>query len=292
MSLISDFRKYRDSFGLSCLNTFAGNGVTTQNGALFTLEYMIVMLDDPATPEEDKFVEMSRLARVYESLEFWKGLTERFPGSSEGDSIDNTGAIACASGLLDHTRRFAKEMAAQGRDVVCTGIDETQDPERNKQYYQIARLVTATQVLFRPATWWSWIRSGFKPKFFWNNSHEPEKFAFWGWHGRSPGHLGLLDLCAYKYTTPFRWLSVLVGQFVGCFADLNNLDARTLPYTTWYFLTNATGWWERWFWILAYRLWVRILLKQYPNGMRDVYARYYNDPEHPIRKYGPRYFGE
>lgn len=288
MSFYEEFLKYRDRYGMNQLNTDGVQGGVTQNGALFTMEYLICLLEANFDPL-DEILEVHRLIQVYRSLEVLPGLTRRTPDSLEGDSMDNTGATAAFSGLFD--RGIAERMKAQGENVVCTGFDEVQDPTRNSKYMTIARIVTATQVIWRPWLWASWIKSGFKPKFFWNNTL-PDKFSIWGWHGRSPGHMGFIDLAATGWTTPFRWVSVLVGQFLGCFADLGNADARKLPYVDWYFLTKGTGWGQRWFWKLAYRVWVHILLKQYPNGMRDVYSMYYGDVNHPIRKYSKRYFGE
>lgn len=268
MSLAEEFFKYRDRYGLNQLTSSDGRyGDVSQNGALFTMEYLICLMEDPATPIETKLFTITRLRAVYDSLEIMPGLTLRTPESWEGDSMDNVGSTLSFSGLFDEGR-FARRMRDHGLEVECTGIEESDGGALD--YYPLA-----------------WFLSDFKrPKNFWNNAN-PQKFCLSGWWGRSPGFMGLVDLAATNKTTWFRYLAVFVGQFLGCFSDRGNTDARKLPYVIWYFLRERS-----WVWKLGYWLWVRILLWQYPNGMRDVYSIYYQDPNHPIRTRSKRYFGE
>lgn len=282
MTLYEEFLAYRDQYGLNGLYSVDGKGQPTQNGALFTMEYLICLIESDQLDPLDLHLEFNRLIDVYTSLERQKGITSRTPQSTEGDSMDNSGSVAAFSGLIGGG--LAKRMKEYGESVQCTGVQD-------QQYYLLARFVTAAYAIWRPKMLWSFIKNGFKPMLFWNNEN-PGVFTTGQWFGRSPGHLGMYDLAAQGYTSPFRWLAVLVGQFLGCFADVGNTDARKLPYVGWYFLTHGTKWWDRWFWKLAYRVWVYVLLRQYPNGMRDVYSIYYGDPNHPIRKYSKRYFGE
>lgn len=246
------------------------------------MEYLIALLEADDVSDDIKRSEVKRLKKVYESLELIPGLTRRAPDSTEMDSMDNNGSTLAFSGLFDEGA-FAKRMKRHGERVECTGV-----LERDSRYYGLARFVTFMWVLCRPWLWPSYIKTGLKPKFYWNNT-QPELYTLFGWYGRSPGFLGLMDLAAQGYTSPFRWLGVLVGQFLGVFEKTGNTDARKLPYVSWYFLTKGTRWWDRWIWKLFYRLWVFILMKQYPNGMNDVYKIYYND-NHPIVTRSKRYF--
>lgn len=283
MSLLEDFKKYRDVYGMNQLSTDGSQGGVTQNGALFTFEYLIVLLEDETVPHEKKLEEIERLKGVYKSLEVTPGLSRRTPHSGEGDSMDNTGSNLNFSAMYDK-RGFAKRMKAHGEQVVCTG----QLP--GHKYFTLASFVTAFWLLPRPWLWGGFIKNKFRPKFYWNNT-QPELFAVWGWFGRSPGFMAGLDLAAKGWTTPFRFLSMLIGQFIGVlFSDKGDTDAKKLPYVQWYFLTKHTGKGQRWFWKLAYKLWVKLLLRTYPNGMRDVYSIYYQDPNHPIRKYSKKHF--
>jgi len=46
MSIVDDFKPYRDRYGLSCLDKGSdGYGNTSQNGALFTMQYLFCVRD-------------------------------------------------------------------------------------------------------------------------------------------------------------------------------------------------------------------------------------------------------
>lgn len=287
MSLIYDFKLYRDQYGMNQLYTNGVMGFPSQNGELFTLEYVICLMESSTTSHEKKLEEIDRLKGVYKALEVLDGLTRRTPDSTEGNSMDNNGSSLIFSAMFGD-REFAKRMKEHGEAVICEGPLSREDHEK---WYVPASLVT---ILFtvgcRPWLWWRFAKNKFRPLNYWNNT-EPEKFALWGWYGRSPGFLGLVDMCAQGYTSPGRWISLLVAQFIGVlFKDKDDLDQRKLPYTTWYFLTKKTGIMQRWFWRLMYKLWVKLLLRTYPNGMQDVYAGYYQDANHAIRKHSIPYF--
>lgn len=269
--ILEDFVLYRDQFGLNQLTTNGQLGNTTQNGALFTVEYLICLLEDSSLPDEVKMLEIERIKEVLQALEIDPGLSLRSPWSRECDSMDNSCALLSFFALFPHLTRdlgFPQRMRNHGLDVHCRRLDASDDGALDM--YPIA-----------------WILNGFKrPKNYWNNRFA-EEFCVMGWFGRSPGFMGLLDLAATGKTTWFRGLSLFVGQFLGCFKNKGDADARKLPYVAWYFLKNLGLTWKFGYW-----LWTRILMRQYPNGMRDVYAMYYQDQNHPIRRYSKRYFGE
>lgn len=261
--IYDDFKVFQDQYGLNQLDPNS----TSQNGALFTMEYLITLLgDDTATPEE-KQSEIARLIEVYKTLERFPGVSVRYPNDLEFDSMDNTGAIAAFSGIHDNGG-YSQRSYEHGSTTRAQGIDQGQSADQNNKYYWIARLVNF----------------GFPPRFFWNNNN-PTLFCFPGWHGRSPGHVAFLKMTAGKFVGPLGFLSVLVGQFIGCFANTGNTDARKLPYVAWQFLKNRSFIWK-----LFYKLWCYILIKQYgPEGMLAVYKIYYGNPNHPMRKYPKPY---
>jgi hypothetical protein len=262
MSLFSDFKKYRDEFGLTGLNTDGTKGFSTQNGALFTLEYLLCLLNDPTTSKRDKENELHRLKQVYLMLEKFPGVSARKPGDSEFDSMDNAGAMLTFSALFDDSN-YAERSYDHGNDVMCDGIDETQDVGNNKKWYWLADALN----LWRG------------PKWFWNCSN-PNKFCFNGWHGRSPGFKAYLKMTSNRFVGPWGQFCILVGQFLGCFKKTTDTDARKLPYCNWQYLKK-----RNFIWNLFYKLWCKILMWQYPNGMRDVYSIYFKDPNHPLRIY-------
>jgi hypothetical protein len=266
MNVFDDFKKYRDQYGFNGLNTDGTMGETTQNAALFTMEYLICLWNDSNTPLEVKLAETQRLVEVYKQLEIYPGISIRKPGSTEYDSMDNTGALATFSALYDNGG-YAKRSYEHGSKKRMETWDPGQAGERNKKYWWIARLVSG----------------GLKPRWTWNNNN-PNLWCFTGWHGRSPGHRAHLKLCAGKLIGPVGAIAILVGQFLGCLKPVGDTDARKLPYCDWQLLKD-----RNFIWALFYKLWIKILLKQYPNGMRDVYAIYYRDPNHPIHKYSKPY---
>jgi len=259
MSLFNDFLKYRDSYGLNQLNSVGGEGQATQNGALFTMQYLICLEENN---DENLQNEIERLRWVFKSLEEEFGLSRRFPDSTEIDSMDNQAALLTFSALYDKGR-YARNMIDHGKEVKCEGIDPYDKVDLSKKTYWVARI----------------LNFGFQPKNFWN-CRKPNLFHIDAWWGRSPSLLGLSKMAASECVNPFLWLGVLVGQFVGAFNKVEDTDARTLPFITWHFLKQRSK-----FWSLAYKLWLKLLYRKYPNGMKDVYWRYYLDKSHPIIKY-------
>lgn len=253
------FLPYRDVYGFNQVETLDGNmGRSTQNGTLFTMEYLLCLLSSKE-PDEIKQSEIKRIKEVFTSSMSGKGLSLRFPGSKEFDSMDNNAALLVFSALYGNSE-YAKDMRDVGLNVTCTGTDQEQDPTRNNKFYPLAKLLGLGKV-----------------KNFWNNQY-PDKFCFPGWYGRSPGFMGLVDLCATGHTTWLRWAGILVGQFIGAFSEPTNSDARKLPYIVWQLLKH-----RNFFWKMFYKLWTHILINTYPTGMRAVYLRYYrNNENHPL----------
>lgn len=265
--IYDDFKKYRDKFGMNGLSTDGTNGSVTQNGALFTLEYLLVLkayADHPEIKPEYE-AEVERLKDVFASLEVRPGVTCRSPGSTEFDSMDNGAANHAFSRLYDGGK-LAERKVQYGETTRATFLDTKQDPARAFKFYPIA-----------------WILSGFKPpRFFWN-IEEPTYFCLPGWHGRSPGHMAQMRLCAGRKIGLFGHAAIWVGQFLGCFKHTGDTDARKLPYVDWQVLKEIN-----WFWRTSYRLWCWILMKQYKRGMQDVYEIYYGK-NHPMAVYSPPY---
>jgi len=260
MQIIDEFALYRDKYGLTGLSTDGTQGHTSQNGTLFTMQYLICLKDNVSSNLFHQEVE--RLKDVYKSCEASPGLSRRHPDSDEYDSMDNQSAILTFSALYDDGR-YAKDMVKYGEDTRCEELDLSEKSEETQKWYKWARVFN----FFRA------------PNHCWNVKH-PGKFNIRAWWGRSPSLLGLSRMAAGKFCNPFLWLAVLVGQFVGAFKPVEDCDARTLPFVVWQYLKTRSL-----FWKLTYKLWMFILKKYYPNGIKDVYNRYYQDKSHPIIKY-------
>lgn len=274
MNIIEDFKPYRDVYGLNQIRTENGMGCTTQNGTLFTVQYAICLynaLKEKSLHEDASLLidELARIKEVFTSCQVENGLSIRYPSDREFDSMDNTSALLVFSALFGQSE-YAVAMRNHGLNVKCVGYDENQGAEMNKKFYTIAKIMGLGS-----------------PKNYWNNN-EPNKFCFFGWFGRSPGFMGLVDLSATGKTSLFRHLALLVGQFLGSGDDPQNTDARTMSYIIWQFIKDHS-----FIHRYLYKVWCRKLLKYYPNGMKDVYEIYYNrngtNPNHPLVKYTNNY---
>ena len=269
-NIIEEFKLYQDKWGLSQIRSKDGIGETTQNGSLFTIQYVICLFNsfikDPNSFNlSDLKKEFERINSVIKSLEVKPGLSVRYPNDKEYDSMDNNSALLVYSSLFDNGR-YANDMRNHGKNIICVGYDEIQDLNINKKFYKIAKVFGLGSI-----------------KNYWNNN-TPNLFCFFGWYGRSPGFMGLIDICATGHTTLFRHISLLIGQFLGSNSDPQNTDARTMSYLIWQVLKDKSKF-HNW----LYKIWLKKLIIHYPNGLKDVYNIYYNrngdNPNHPIVKY-------
>ena len=265
-TILDDFLKYRDDQGLNQNATANGKGITSQNGALFTAQYLICLQADKTTDDHTKYKETERIVDIFLDLAVQPGLSVRYHGCNDYESMDNTTALVAISGLYGDGA-FAEEMYQHGEKVSGHTYDTTQDAANNKTLYTYARIFNL----------------GFYPDWFFNNQN-PDLFCGAGWFGRSPAMVGLIKMASGKHVVnPIDFIGVLVGQFIGAFTATDNLDARTLSYVAWQFLKERS-----FFWKMAYKLWCWKLMRDYPRGMRDVYSRYFGE-SHPIVKYSNNY---
>ena len=70
MGIIADFKPYTDQYGLTTLETKGEIGVTTQNGQLFTAEYLIALEAIKPDGFED---EVQRIRTAMDRLEIHSG---------------------------------------------------------------------------------------------------------------------------------------------------------------------------------------------------------------------------
>lgn len=260
MSTLNDFYSYRDRFGLIQI-TPGEPAVTSDNGALFTVEYFLLL------DESSRKVEIERLKIVLKNLEQKTDngvVTLRYPGCRYTDSMDNATALIIFSELFDDSR-LSKDLYKHGELTVAKRIDDAQDNERSFKYYPIAWLYNRCTA----------------PKQFYNV--RPYDWSIQSWWGRSPGFMALLELSALDRTSWFRYFALWVGQFLPLFQPKQETSDKKLTYIVWQWLKTRNK-----FWNLSYRLWCYGLIKIHPQGMQDVYRIYYGDT-HPLTKHTPRY---
>ena len=97
------------------------------------------------------------------------------------------------------------------------------------------------------------------------------------WLGRFVGLTGLV--------IPLLSLLAAIGYIVNLFSATSNTSGRQLLWLS-----------GRWFWnhwlpmrpILWFWRWM--MLKRYPNGLKDLFAIYYTDPNHPFHSAAPSNF--
>lgn len=264
--IIEDFKKYRDVYGLNHSHTHPG-----QNGTLFTLEYLINIHLNYQLENDVNTVELlDEYDRIDMALNFCvtkDGLLARYPNGIEFNSMDNYTAML----VYDYIRNggdpsrnwtFSKKLKNHGETVICTGVDNTQGSDMNKKFYPIAKLLGLG-----------------KAKNYFNHV-KPEEFCFFSWFGRSPGFMGLIDICATGNTTFFRKLCLFIGQLVPIF-EPKSQDGWKLTFLTWQVLGNRNLLWET-----AYDIWKHFLYRNYKEGMKTVYEQYYG-VDHPQAKYFP-----
>ncbi len=260
MTALNDFYSYRDRFGLIQI-TPGEPALTSDNGALFTVEYFLML------NENDRRIERERLKTVLRNLEQKTDngvVTLRYPGCRYTDSMDNATALIIFSELFDDSR-LSKELYKHGELTFARRIDDAQDYERSFKYYPIA-----------------WAYNKFKaPNQFYNV--RPYDWSIQSWWGRSPGFMALLELSALDRTSWFRLFALWVGQFLPLFQPKQETSDKKLTYIVWQWLKSRNK-----FWNLSYRLWCYMLIRIHPEGMRDVYKIYYGE-DHPLTKHTPRY---
>lgn len=259
-----DFLSYRDPYGMNQGSTQDKEDQITQNGTLFTTEYFICLMLNLGKEHPLVLEEAARIKEVFRSIEVADGLTVRFIGSTEFDSMDNYSAMLIFSALYGDSE-FAKRVRHHGLNTRADGVDETQDYENNKKFYPLA-----------------FILNGFRaPRNFWNASN-PTKFCMFSWFGRSPGFMGLIDICATGKTTWFRSFGLWVGQMLGLLKKRNDCDGWKLAFNIWQLLKDRS-----WIWKKSYELWCNKLLKQHPDGMNGVFKEY-GWGHHPISKWSTK----
>ena len=166
MTIFDEFKLYRDKYGLNSISQTNGVGDTSQNGTLFTMQYLICLQKNASSNIVHE--EIERLKEVYKSCEASKGLSRRHPDSDEIDSMDNQSAILAFSALYDNGR-YAKDMVEYGESTRCEELDLTEKAEETKKWYKWAKVLNL----------------GRAPNHCWNVKH-PGKFNIRAWWGRSP----------------------------------------------------------------------------------------------------------
>lgn len=247
-----EFAKYRCIDGLNQLE----QGKASQNGQLFTMSYLIDIL--PSLPPNFRSIELERVQKVFSRLENPAGIHQRHSTSTETNSMDNTCAILALDMMTGNG--FGERMLRFSKTNYCRGVDPDDNHPKAKLFWKLSKFV------------------GLGHEYCWN-ANNPDLFHTMGWYGRSPGMMSLIKYAAGKFITPLDVLWILIGQFIGLFANRGNTDARILPWVTWHGLIAKSSLWR-----IPFSIWHTILKLQYKRGIKGCYDIYYRDPNHPIKK--------
>lgn len=243
-----DFKTYQDIFGYTSLKPRE----TSQNGELFTVQYLLIAEQVLPKPEFD--AEVARIKLLFELSQAPCGLQNRYPGDREHNSMDNLTASLVFSALYDQNKSYAKFIHAYSK---TSGVTKCDTDNMSKKTWFLARLL-----------------NGFGPVRGVFNNADPHLFRLFSWFGRSPGFMGLIDMAATGRTSLFRKTALFMGQFLGLFQDHH--DGIILPYVTWQFLRTQSSWWER-----GYKFWLSRVNKKLPLGVQSAMNSYFG-VDHPL----------
>lgn len=251
------FKEHRDRYGLNQVRRSDDPLVVSENGVLFTVEYLM-KLDSLVGSLEDLaeyMVEVKRVAEVFEATTWLPGLMRRFPGCIDQDSMDN------------HVARLSFDLKYNGgafaRDMIRYQKEQRNDGHAggSKWWHLLAKAVGLGRA-----------------RYSYNPVH-PNLFHWHGWFGRSPGFIGLVNIAAYGSASLFTRFAFWVGTVVSAlFTKKDDLDSWKLGYVALWGMRGRGLAWRFGEWI-----WKKRLLKFYPKGIVEVYARYYG-VDHPIAK--------
>jgi len=255
MERFLEYAKFRCKDGLNQLEP----GKSSQNGQLFTLSYLIDIL--PELSPSMQSIELERVEKVFSHLENPDGIHRRHSSSTETNSMDNTAAIIALDMMTNNG--FASRMLKFARNNSSVSIDPDDNHPKAKLFWRLSKII------------------GLGTEYCWN-ARNPELFHTQGWWGRSPGMMSLIKYAAGKWLTPWDIAFILIGQFIGLFADKGNTNHRILPWVTWHGLMAKNKAWK-----LPFLLWNYILKRQYTDGITGCYRLYYRFPTHPIKRLTP-----
>lgn len=109
------------------------------------------------------------------------------------------------------------------------------------------------------------------------NNEQPGKWTTRSFLWRQPQLIAhALYACGERPIAPLRFIWAITILLAGWRIPTNDLDARILSYLliqNW----DGKGWFCKW----VVRVWNKRLLKDYPNGMKDVMMNYFQ-PGHPL----------
>ena len=119
------FKEYRDQYGLNQVRKGTDPEATSENGVLFTVEYLMCLEANIKSMEDyaEYLVETRRVVPVFNSCDWLPGLMRRYPGCLfNPDSMDNHVA-RLAFDMKHNDGQFAMAMINHDKNQRCDGAE-------------------------------------------------------------------------------------------------------------------------------------------------------------------------
>ena len=184
-SIVASFKPYTDQYGMITNNN---QGISTQNGNLFTAHYVYGLFVKNLLNDEEK----QRLLSVYSNNMMPNtGILCRLPvssGSIERQAQDDIyGLMSVEAMVTPELRALTRHVYEYGK-ISAVGIDSTEPNQSfEKKVYWALKLLT------------------FRRRWVWNNI-EPGKFDATSWLGRFPAFIAVMQMSLRERVTPLSWL--------------------------------------------------------------------------------------
>jgi hypothetical protein len=252
--LLTQFKPYADKYGMITNNN---QGLSTDNGNLFTAHYVYGLVSTNQTNDEEK----QRILQVYKNNFLQPGIlcrTPQFPGNRQAQD-DMYGLMGIEALLSPNDRSMTASIYEYGAKS-ASQIDSTEPFfGAQKRAYWAIRILTLGRC--------RWV---------WNNI-EPGKFDEASWLGRFPAFLAVMQMSLRKFVNPFNWIwwcaSSLNSAWYGDNSD-NNGDCLILQGAL-----AAQGYGPLTNWVCG-QIHKGIARKYGSAG--GLMESYFNDPNHPL----------
>ena len=272
--IVKDYESFMDEYGLVQPDHKDEKRPPSQNGTLFTAQYIVALNHHKALQ-----FEIARLHKLYLSCESLPGLLTRTPAGTlrakEQEGPDNHYAAIYVDMVL-HTG-FSKRFLEYGKTAKITKYSADNKPSK-----------------MEAAKWEKYTKWGYRilkvlglgnPKKVYN-AEKPDTFTLDAYFGRFPQMFGLAKMVAGKWLNPIEWCGIAVSLLIAAYSEKNNQDKWTLAHMK---ILVA----EKKSFIMRHtvcRLWRKKFKKHYPEGFGEVLSNYFNRPanglpEHPHAKW-------
>ena len=214
--LLPEFQAYTDKFGMVQITSDGTQGLTSDNGNLWTAFYTLgLSLKGLMTTDE-----RARLSQVYMNNFKSPGLLVRYPGSPDFEAQDDyCGMLMADSRLSPDFRSMADMVYEYGEDTKhCVEVDPREPVAATRKTNSI--LFTILSILTLGHIKWNY------------NPVAQDSFSIYSWLGRRMELIAAIQMTARKAVNPIYWLywaGVMVSNILSK-PQVDNSVADVLHY--------------------------------------------------------------